>query len=57
MSLQIEDEVVLRVLVNVGRIEKTLLFDTRAVAAEELRQVQGGGVAFTLDNYQVRNYG
>lgn len=55
--LEIQDEVVLRVLVNVGRIEKTLLFDTRAEAADKLHQMPGGGVAFTLDNYQVRNYG
>jgi structural maintenance of chromosomes protein 6 len=54
---QVSDDVVLRSLVNVARVEKTLLFETRREASDIMRDMPGSGVAFTLDDYRVNNYG
>jgi structural maintenance of chromosomes protein 6 len=54
---QISDPFVLRTLVNVASIERTLLFDTRAEASDVLGSFRGGGAAYTLDGFQVRSFG
>lgn len=55
--MQISNEHVVRVFINAASIEKRLLYESRYEAQEELRNVRGGGVAFTLDLFNVRNYG
>jgi hypothetical protein len=54
---QISDPFVLRTLVNTAAIERTMLFDTRAEAAEVLGSLRNGGQAHTRDGFQVRNFG
>jgi hypothetical protein len=54
---QINDPFVLRALVNTASIERTLLFETRAEASEVLNTMRGGGVGYTGDGFNVRNFG
>jgi hypothetical protein len=48
---------VLRTLVNVSSIERTLLFDTRREASQTLQGLPGRVVAYSLDGFQVQSFG
>jgi hypothetical protein len=56
-GMQVDDPHVLRALINMMRIERRMLFDSRAQAQNTLRQARGGGEAYTIDMFNVINYG
>ncbi|GLB38155.1 putative P-loop containing nucleoside triphosphate hydrolase protein [Lyophyllum shimeji] len=55
-ALEISDPFVLRVLINVARIERQLLARTRAEGEQMLRGLRGGGSTWTADLFAVRVY-
>ncbi|KZV67077.1 P-loop containing nucleoside triphosphate hydrolase protein [Peniophora sp. CONT] len=55
-ALDISDEYVKRIMINQGRIERTMLFRGRGEADEALRGVHGGGMAVTQDLFRVMRY-
>lgn len=52
-SSKISDPWVLRILINQAHIERTYLAETRAEADNILKNVRGGGLAWTADNMRV----
>ncbi|KAG6815759.1 hypothetical protein H0H87_011596 [Tephrocybe sp. NHM501043] len=56
-ALEITDPYVLRVLINVAKIERILLTYTRTEAESMLRQLRGGGMAWTAERFlNVRSF-
>ncbi|TFK52189.1 P-loop containing nucleoside triphosphate hydrolase protein [Heliocybe sulcata] len=55
-ALEIDDEYVLRLLVNQQSIERTVLAENREIGNNVLKNLRGNGVAWTRDRYNVRRY-
>ena len=51
--LQISDDWVVRLLINQGRVENTVLSDSRRSLENELKEL-GGGVGWSRDFFNVR---